>query len=115
LRSAITMVGSSSIRTSPAFTAWPSRAWIARTTAVSNGWMILVRPVAMILPGAVATMSILPNAAHASARQNSAMIVIAMARPRGEGGVSTISSAAGRKASCSRSRRPRAFGKGTTA
>src|SRR6476620_6626492 len=77
--------------------------------------MIFVRPLAMILPGAEATMSILPKAVQASARQNKAMIVTPMARPIGDGGVSTISSAAGRKASSSRSRRLRAFGNGTTA
>src|SRR5438876_1657078 len=88
---------------------------MARPTPVSTGGLILVRPVATILPGAVATMSILPKAAQASARQNSAMIVMAMARPIGEGGVSTISSAAGRKASSSRSRRVGAFGNGMTA
>src|ERR1700737_19472 len=69
----------------------------------------------MILPGADATMSILPTAAQTSATQNTAMIVAPMARPIGEGGVSTISSAAGRKASSSRSRRARAFGNGMTA
>ena len=50
--SAAFMVGSSSISTSPALTLCPSRTWMARTTPVSNGWMILVRPVGMILPGA---------------------------------------------------------------
>ena len=59
-------------------------------------------------------MSILPNAAQASARQNRAMIVTPIARPVGEGGVSTISSAAGRKAISSRSRRAADFGNGTT-
>src|SRR3954454_23136981 len=88
---------------------------MARTTPVSNGWMILVRPVATILPGAVATISILPKAAQASARQNRAMMVMATARPIGEGGVSTISSAAGRKASSSRSRPWRRLGNGMTA
>src|SRR6202045_2440288 len=87
---------------------------MARTTPVSNGWMVLVRPLAMILPGAEATMSILPNAAQPSARQKRAMIVTPIARPVGEGGVSTISSAAGRKASSSRSRWT-AFGNGMTA
>src|ERR1700724_3800510 len=66
----------------------------------------------MIWPGAEATMSILPNAAQPSARQNRAMIVTPIARPVGEGGDSTISSAAGRNAISSRSRR--AFGNGTT-
>src|ERR1700730_9977020 len=75
--------------------------------------MVLVRPLVMILPGAEATMSILPNAAQPSARQNRAMIVTPIARPVGEGGDSTISSAAGRNAISSRSRRARA-GNGTT-
>src|ERR1700731_4076345 len=77
--------------------------------------MVLVRPLAMILPGAEATMSILPKAAQPSARQNREMIVTPIARPIGDGGVSTISSAAGRKASSSRSRRLRACGNGMTA
>src|ERR1700738_4618016 len=68
----------------------------------------------MILPGAEATMSILPNAAQPSARQNRAMMVTPIARPVGEGGDSTISSAAGRNAISSRSRRAAAFGNGTT-
>src|SRR5580693_1319653 len=78
---------------------------MARTTPVSNGCTTFVRPVGTILPGAVAMMSMLPNDAQASATQNSAMMVKAMERPTGEGGVSTISSAAGKNASSSRSRR----------
>src|SRR5260370_5448181 len=74
--------------------------------------MIFVRPLGMILPWAEATMSILPNAAQPSARQNRAMIVTPVARRGREGGASTISSAAGRNAISSRSRR--AFGNGTT-
>src|SRR6202048_5288647 len=76
--------------------------------------MVLVRPLVMILPGAEATMSILPNAAQANARQNRAMIVTPIARPVGKGGDSTISSAAGRNAISSRSRRAGVFGNGTT-
>jgi hypothetical protein len=53
----------------------------------------------MIFPVAVATMSTLPNIAHVSATQKMAMIVAPTARPTGDGGVSAISSAAGRKAS----------------
>src|SRR5262249_11220859 len=56
----------------------------------------------MILPVADATMSIVPHQAHARAPQNSNMMVAAMARPIGDGGVSTISSAAGRNANSSR-------------
>src|SRR6516165_11148663 len=99
------MVGSSSIRTCPAVTLCPSRIWIARTTPVSNGWMTLVRPLGMIFPGAAAMMSTSPSDAQARAKANSAMIVKPMARPIGEGGVSTISSAAGRNASSYLSRR----------
>src|SRR5215475_4128736 len=75
--------------------------------------MILVRPVATILPVAEATMSIVPQDAQASAAQNSRMSVAPMARPIGEGGVSTISSAAGRNAS-SLLRRSRARRSGMT-
>src|SRR5271165_475466 len=66
--------------------------------------MILVRPLETILPGAEATMSIRPRLAQTTARQKMTMSVAAIARPRGDGGVSTISSAAGRKASSSASR-----------
>src|SRR4249920_2132623 len=72
-----------------------------RTTPVSNGWMTFVRPLGTIFPGADATMSIVPHQAHASAAQNSRMIVTPIVRPIGDGGVSTISSAAGRNASSS--------------
>ena len=74
---------------------------MARTTPVSNGWMILVRPLGTIFPVAEATMSIVPNHAQTSATQNTAMMVAPIARPIGDGGVSTISSAAGRNASSS--------------
>src|SRR5262245_10723245 len=70
-----------------------------RTTPVSNGWTTLVRPLGTIFPLADATMSIVPHQAHISAAQNSRMMVVAIARPIGDGGVSTISSAAGRNAS----------------
>src|SRR4051812_1372656 len=53
----------------------------------------------MILPDADATMSIWPKLAQATARQKSTMSVAPIARPIGDGGVSTISRAAGRKAS----------------
>src|SRR5262245_23147415 len=72
-----------------------------RTTPVSNGWMTLVRPLGTIFPVADATMSIVPHQAQASAAQNSRMMVAPIARPIGDGGVSTISSAAGRNASSS--------------
>src|SRR5437660_3403362 len=78
--------------------------------------MTFVRPLGMILPEAVATMSTVPRQAQASASTNTAMIVAPIARPIGDGGVSTISSAAGRKASSwSRRRRAPASGKATTA
>src|SRR5262245_45895827 len=79
-----------------------------RTTPVSNGWITLVRPLGTIFPVAEATMSIVPVQAQISATQNKAMIVAPTARPIGDGGVSTISSAAGRNASSSACR-PRAF------
>src|SRR6478735_2782005 len=63
--------------------------------------MTLVRPFGTILPAAEATMSTVPHQDQASATQNSSAIVAAIARPIGDGGVSTISSAAGRKASSS--------------
>src|ERR1700755_2077348 len=69
--------------------------------------MTLVRLLGTILPVADATMSMVPHHAQASAAQNIVMTTIAMARPAGEGGVSTLFSAAGRKASSSRPRRPR--------
>src|SRR5262249_14367069 len=91
---------------------WPSSTRIARTTPVSNGWTILTLPLGTILPVAAATMSMVPHAAHASAAQKSRITVTAMPRRSGDGGVSTISSAAGRNASSSR-RRSRGRG-GTT-
>src|SRR5262245_52183543 len=109
------MVGSSSISTSPALTLCPSRTWMARTTPVSNGWITLVRPLGMILPCAAAMMSTSPSDAQARARPNSAMMVRPIARPIGDGGVSTISNAAGRNATSSRSRRLRALGNGMMA
>src|SRR5947209_12798579 len=95
------MVGSSSISTSPALTRWPSRTRMARTTPVSKGWMTFVRPDGIIFPDAEPTMSIWLSEAQASARQNSAMIVPPIAPANGGTGVSTISKAAGRKASSS--------------
>src|SRR6266576_519074 len=78
--------------------------------------MTLVRPLGIILPEAVATMSTVPRQAQATARTKNAMTVAPIARPAGDAGVSTISSAAGRKASsCSRRRRSRTLGKATTA
>src|SRR5436190_8729105 len=59
----------------------------------------------MILPGADAMMSILPKYAHPSATQNRVAMRMAIARPIGDAGVSTISSAAGRNASSSFLRR----------
>src|SRR5262245_18602707 len=98
-RSAAFTVGSSSINTSPALTACPSCTRMDRTTLVSNGWMTLVRPLGTIFPVADATISMVPAQAQTSAAQKSNMIVLLIARPIGDGGVSMISSAAGRKAS----------------
>src|SRR6516164_3320192 len=67
----------------------------------------------MIFPGAEAMMSTSPSEAQARPRQNRAIIVTPIARPIGEGGVSTISSAAGRNANSCRSRRA-ARGSGIT-
>src|SRR5262249_36181667 len=114
LRSASFMVGSSSIRISPALTLCPSRPWMARTTPVSKGWITLVRPLGIIFPGAEAMMSTLPRDAQAKARQNSTTMVKPIARPSGDGGVSTISSAAGKNASSSLSRRLALRGSVTT-
>src|SRR5258708_35502704 len=75
--------------------------------------MSLVRPVGMILPGAVATTSTLPSDAHASAAQKRAIMVAPIARPIGDGGVSAISSAAGRNASSYSPRRAGGFGDAT--
>src|SRR4030095_15917389 len=72
-----------------------------RTTPVSNGWMILVRPLGTIFPVADATISMVPAQAQTSAAQKSKMMVAPIVRPIGDGGVSTISSAAGRNASSS--------------
>ena len=99
--------------TSPALTACPSSTPMERTTPVSNGWITVVLPLGTIFPGADATMSMVPHHAHTSATQNKSMITAAVARPIGDGGVSTISSAAGRKASSSR-RRPGSRRIGTT-
>src|SRR5262249_22096684 len=66
--------------------------------------MTLLWPVGMILPVAEATMSTWPKNAHASARQKRAMMLNTIVRPTGDGGVSTISSAAGRNASSCLSR-----------
>src|SRR5882724_8016230 len=82
---------------------------MARTTPASSGCTSLVRPLGMILPGATATMSTVPRDAHAAAAQKTRTMVKAMALPIGEGGVSTTSRAAGRKASSSRRRLARGF------
>src|SRR5713226_4342983 len=66
--------------------------------------MILVRPVGTIFPGAVATISICPKVAQASAKTKNRMMTAPMARPAGDAGVSTISSAAGRNSSSVRER-----------
>src|ERR1051326_3564538 len=71
---------------------------------VSTGCTTLTLPLGTTLPVAVATMSIVAQAAQASAAQNNSMMVAAISRPVGAGGVSTISSAAGRKASSWRRR-----------
>src|SRR6476620_12645973 len=72
-----------------------------RTTPVADGWVILVRPLGTIFPVVAATISIVPAHAQLTATQNSKIIVAPIARPTGDGGVSAISSAAGRNASSS--------------
>src|SRR5215469_1839941 len=64
--------------------------------------MTLTRPLGRIFPVADATISMVPHQAQISAMQNSRMMALPIARPIGDGGVSTISSAAGRNASSSR-------------
>src|SRR5204863_3157393 len=83
------------------------------TTPVSKGWMTLVLPLGTIFPVADETMSTVPHQDQNSAAQNRAMMVSSIARPIGDGGVSTISSAAGRNAS-SLPRRPGARLNGMT-
>src|SRR4029078_2251900 len=74
----------------------------ARTTSLLNAWVTLVPQLGTIFPVADATMSTVPHQDQTSAAQNSTAIVTEIMRPIGDGGVSTISSAAGRKASSSR-------------
>src|SRR5262249_37463994 len=88
---------------------------MARTTPVSNGWMIFVRPLGTIRPVAVVTMSTLPKDAQPSAKQNSAMMVPPIAPARGGAGVSTTSRAAGRKANSAADRDGRFGGDGARA
>src|SRR5262249_35384142 len=64
--------------------------------------MILTRLLGRIFPVAEATISIVPHQAQIRATQNSTMMALPIARPSGDGGVSTISRAAGRNASSSR-------------
>src|SRR6516165_7244355 len=75
--------------------------------------MTLVRPLGTIFPVAEVTMSIVPHHDQATAAPNSRMMLTPIARPIGDGGVSTISSAAGRNASSS-PRRSGARRNGTT-
>src|SRR6202021_2461372 len=76
--------------------------------------MTLLWPVGITFPVAVATISTWLRLAHTNASKNRLIRVAPIARPVGEGGVSTISSAAGRNASSSRSRGLGLAGKGTT-
>src|SRR5262245_1096798 len=75
-----------------------------RITPVSNGWICLTLPLGMILPWADAMMSTWPKVAHTRAKQKRTITVPPIARAAGDGGVSTTSSAAGRKAISSRRR-----------
>src|SRR5690349_8786906 len=65
-------------------------------TPVSYGWTIFEYPLAIILPCAVATISIQPKPAHDTPAVNTARIVHRMDRPIGEGGACWISSTAGK-------------------
>src|SRR5262252_6831426 len=84
---------------------------MARTTPISSGWTVLVRPLGTISPGAVATISTCPMVAQATASTKNRMMTPPIARPAGEAGVSMISRAAGRNSSSSRRRRRRATGR----
>src|ERR1700691_5903907 len=84
---------------------------MARTTPVSKGCISLTRPVGTTFPTAAATISTFPNPAQTRATQNSATMVPPIARPIGDGGIATISSAAGKKASSTLARRSRVGGK----
>src|SRR6516162_11750128 len=64
--------------------------------------MTLTRPLGRIFPVADATISMVPHQAQISAMENSRIMALPIARPIGDGGVSTILSAAGRNASSSR-------------
>src|SRR5690349_9719621 len=64
--------------------------------------MTLTRPPGSIFPVADATMSTVLHHAQISATHINRMMALAIARPIGDGGVSTTSSAAGRNASSSR-------------
>src|SRR5580704_3653048 len=64
--------------------------------------MTFTRLLGRIFPVADATMSIVPHQAQINATQNRKMMMLPIARPTGDGGVSTISRAAGRNASSSR-------------
>src|ERR1700676_2146409 len=74
--------------------------------------MTLTRLLGRISPVADATMSIVLDQAQISAMQNRRMMTLPIARPIGDGGVSTISRAAGRNANSSLRRGVRRNGKG---
>ena len=94
------MVGSSSISTSPALTsARPAREWRA-PRPVSNGWIDLDAAARDDLAGRRSDdVDRARRTPRPAPRRTAAMMVTAIARPTGDGGVSTISSAAGRNAS----------------
>src|SRR6266545_4406022 len=65
-----------------------------------------MRPTGTTLPCAVATMSMWPTQAQVRAMRKKAINVPAMTRPKGDAGVSMISTAAGRNSSSDRRDEP---------
>ena len=98
-RSATAATALSSTRVWPACTCWPSATLMAWTVPVSIGWITLLLPTGRIEPGAAAMMSTLPMLAQTMATVTKPTMENATRRAAGEAGVSTISSAAGRKSS----------------
>src|ERR1700722_3419999 len=87
---------------------------MARITPVSKAWISLTRPLGTIFPGADVTISMWPKLAQIKPKQNSVAIDPLIARPVGEGSISTILRAAGRKSISCFSRRSRVKGKEMT-
>ncbi|MNN47454.1 hypothetical protein D3C81_1618740 [compost metagenome] len=75
-----------------------------RTTAVSDGWITLVRELTTVLPGALATISSFPTSAQTKATRKIVMIDHITILVKGETGVSMSSRCAGRNSTSSRLR-----------